>query len=144
MLCLALGVYVGAVPHAFSQVQKVCPAGEKSYVFQTHPTLAVHLVKDSSQTLKDYYPSTRLNVESFKKNLAFVDFNEYPLEQWNHVSSGNTIFIGREVTEDRVVFFMATTPEVVDKKGILSACGDANGGSFTPVKIHSLEELSVP
>jgi hypothetical protein len=154
LICLSAGLVLiavlgpwcvrGRIPHTFSQVQKECPAGEKRYVFQTHPTLAVHLVEDSGRTLKDYYPSTKLNVESFKKNLAFVDFNEYPLEQWNHVSSGNTILLGREVTEDKMLFFMATTPEVVNKKGILSACGDANGGGFTPVKIHSLEGLSVP
>jgi len=154
LICLSAGLVLiavlgpwcvrGRVPHAFSQLQQVCPTGEKSYVFQTHPTLAVHLVEDSSRTLKDYYPSTKLNVESFKKNLAFVDFNEYPLEPWNHVSSGNTIFMGREVTEDRVLLFMATTLEVVNKKGILSSCGDANGGGVIPVKIHSLEEISVP
>ncbi len=153
LICLSAGLILivvlgpwcvrGRVPHAFSQVPKVCPAGEKSYVFQTHPVLAVHLVEDSRQTFKDCYPSTRLNVESFKKNL---DFNEYLLnrEQFDKVSSGSTIFLGREVAEDRVFFFVATTPEVVNKKGIVSACGDANQEGFTLVKIHSLEELSVP
>src|SRR5262249_8951307 len=107
----------GRVSRAFSEVQKVCPAGEKSYVFQTNPVLAVHLVEDSSQTLKDFYPSTRVNVESFKKNL---DFNEYILnrKQLNKVSSGSTIFIGREISEDRILFFLAATPEVESKKGI--------------------------
>jgi hypothetical protein len=107
-------------------------------------------VEDSDQTFKDCYPSTRLNVESYKKN---SDLNQYPLnqEQWNNVSSGSTIFIGREVAEDRVLFFVAATPEVANKTGIVSACGDSlgvdqanRGGFITLVKIHSLEELSVP
>ncbi len=139
----------GRVAHAFSQVRRVCPAGEKSYVFQTHPVLAVDLVEKSGQTVKDFYPSTRLNVESFKENL---DYNEDLLsrEQLINVSSGSTIFIGREMADDRVRFFLAATPEVENKNGILSACGDSldgdqsNGGDFALVKIHSLEKLSVP
>jgi len=139
----------GRVPHAFSQAQKVCLAGEKSYVFQTHPVLAVHLVEESGQTFKDLYPSTRLDVESFKRNL---EFNAYLLnrEQLNTVSSGSTIFIGREIAEDRIRFFLAATPELENKKGILSACSDSldidqlNGGVFTLVKIHALEQLSSP
>jgi hypothetical protein len=136
------------VPHAFSQAQKTCPSGEKSYVFQTHPVLAVDLVEDSSQSYKDFYPSTRVNLESFKKNLPFNEYLSNPnREQLNHVSSGSTIFMGREIADDRVRFFLAATPEVAKKKGILTACsnGDqSNEGWSTLVKIHSLEELSVP
>src|SRR5262249_51122551 len=95
----------GRVHDALSQAQKVCPAGEKSYVFQTHPGLAVDLAADSSQSFKDSYPSTKLNVESFKKNLDFIE--DLPnREQLNHVSSGNTIFVGREIAEDRIFLFL--------------------------------------
>jgi hypothetical protein len=141
----------GRVRHAFSQVQKVCPAGEKDYIFQTRPVLAVDLVEQSGQTFKDSYPSTKVNLESFKKNLPFNEYLSNPnREQLNHVSSGSTIFMGREIADDRVRFFLAATPEVENKKGILSACSDSldgdqsNQGWFTLVKIHSLEELSVP
>jgi hypothetical protein len=68
----------------------------------SHPVLAIHFVKDSGQTLKDSYPSTRLNVESFKRNLDFI---QYPLEQWNHVSSTSTIFMGREIARGDDTFF---------------------------------------
>jgi hypothetical protein len=97
------------------------------------------------QKFKDLYPSTKVNVGSFKKNLTF---NEYlpNRDQLNDVSSGNTIFIGREIADDRILFFLAATPEAANKRGILSACSDSLhvDGGFTLVKIHSLQELSVP
>jgi hypothetical protein len=159
LICVSAGLILLAVlgpwfvrgkgPHVFSQVQTVCPAGEKSYVFQTQPVLAVDLVEDSHQTFKDCYPTTKLNIESFKKNL---DFNEYLLnrEELNDVSSGSTIFLGREVTGDRILLFVTATPEAANKKGIVSACGDStsvgqsNRGGFPLVKIHAMEKLSVP
>jgi hypothetical protein len=134
----------GRVADAFLRIQKVCPAGERSYVFLTHPALAVDLVEDSGQTFKDSYPSTRLSLESLRKNL---NYNEYlqNQEQLNHVSSGSTIFIGREVPDDRVRVFLAATSEVANRRGILSACSDfVHGGEgLTLVKIHSLEQLPV-
>ena len=159
LICLSAGIVSivvlgpwyarGSVSHVFSQGQKGCPAGEKRYVLHTHPALAVHLVEDSRQTFKDCYPSTRLNVESFKKNLSF---NVYlrNREQLNDVPSGSTIFLGREVAEDQVLYFVAATPEVANKKGFLSACGDSldimpsTRSNFSLVKIYGLEELSVP
>jgi hypothetical protein len=112
-------------------------------VFQTHPALAVQLVEDSGQGLKEYYPATTVDIDSYRKNL---DFNQYLVsrEQLKIVAPGSTIFVARELEDDHIVFFLAATAEVANKKGIFSGCSDSLqiGGNFTLVKIHSLQELS--
>jgi hypothetical protein len=133
----------GAMSHAYPQVQKLCPANERSYLVQTHPVLAVHLVEGSGQTFKDYYPATTLNVDSFRKNL---DFNGYLAnrEQLKSIPPGSTIFLARDLAEDRIVFFLAATSEFVNSKGILTGCSDSMHPprGFSPMKIHSLQALS--
>jgi hypothetical protein len=133
----------GAGTQANFELQKLCSANEKSYVFQTHPALAVHVLEDSGQGLKEYYPSTTVDIDFYRKNL---DFNHYLVsrEQLKIVAPGSTIFVARELEDDHMVFFLAATAEVANKKGIFSGCSDSLqiAGNFTLVKIHSLQELS--
>jgi hypothetical protein len=59
-------------------------------------------------------------------------------------------FYGPRDSRGDDTFFLAATPEIANIKGIWSACGDSlEGGQstqgwFTLVKIHSLEDVSVP
>lgn len=132
----------GTLPRETVQVQRACAAGEQSYVFDTSPGLAVHLVDESTRTFGDYYPSTRLNVTAFRRNLQVAE--DPQLEEWSEVAAGNTIVAGRDVTEGRVFLFVARTPEVSSKKGTFSACGEAHQVRSTFVKIHGVKEASAP
>ena len=159
VICLSAGLVLvaivgpwvvrGNLDGGFFQTQKVCLASEKSYFFQTHPALAVDLVEKSDKAVVDLYPSTRVNLEAFRKNLAYNQELSNS-GQLNNILAGNTMFVGRDLSDDSVRLFLAGTPEVQNKKGILNGCGEyldadhSNRGSFALVKIHSVEELSVP
>ena len=135
----------GGMSHdAYPQVQKPCPATEKRYVFQTHPVLAVHLVEGPRQTAKDYYPSTSLGIESFRANLHFNPHLSNR-EELKSISPGSTIFLARDLADDKTIVFLAATSEIASRKGILSGCSDSlhPPRGFTPVKIHFLQALSI-
>jgi hypothetical protein len=134
----------GGMSHAYPQVQKPCPATEKRYVFQTHPVLAVHLVEGSRQTAKDYYPSTSLGIESFRTNLHFNPHLSNR-EELKSISPGSTIFLARDLADDKTIVFLTATSEIANRKGILSGCSDSlhPPRGFTPVKIHFLQALSI-
>jgi hypothetical protein len=132
----------GTLPRQTVQLQKACAAGEQSYVFDTSPVLAVHLVDESSRTFGDYYPSTRLNVAAFRRNLHIAE--DPQLGEWSDVAAGNTIVAGRDVAEGRVFLFVARTSEVSTKKGTFRACGEPDEARSTFVKIHALREVSAP
>jgi hypothetical protein len=131
----------GSAHEAFSETGNACPVGETSYVFQTHPAMAVHLVEGSGGTLRDVYPSTRLNVASFRDNLTFTGG---VFDEWKRLSSGSTIFIGREITEPRVSLFVARTTEIVPYKGVWGGCGQPGPGITRLLSVHALRPLSAP
>jgi hypothetical protein len=130
----------GGMPTSYQQIQQLCADNERSYLVQTHPALAIHSVADSGKTFHDCYPSTTLSIESFRTNLRFN----------HHVSdreelNSTTIFLARDLADDGIVFFLTDTSEFANSKGTLSGCSNSLQlpRSVAPVRIHSLQELSI-